>query len=319
VKNALGTIQAVDIRSVWSSESGDFTPWLAERTNIDLLAQTLGLDLEVQALEKRVGAFRADILCKDLGSDTWVLIKNQLERSDHGHLGQLLTYASGLDAATIIWIAPKFCDEHRSALNWLNRITDERFNFFAVQVEIWSISGSLPAPKFIIASAPNDWSRAVRKTGGEIEKDRSESAQRRLAYWEAFLSQLHLINTDIGIPKPNSLGNLRFNLQGRDLWITVYAASSLGRIGVFLRGNLEYYAVLTKERRAIELQLEILPVWNGDGDDWNVGIRRNADPSNKADWPAQHKWLATWLENFVRVFKPYIERNVRIDSAEDTL
>jgi len=311
VKSALGKIEVVDIRTVWGSESNDFTPWLAERTNIALLAQAVGLDLEVQAQERRVGAFRADLLCKDLGSGTWVLIENQLERSDHGHLGQLLTYASGLDTATIIWVAPTFCEEHRAALDWLNRITDERFSFFAVQLEVWSISGSRPAPKFTIAAAPNDFSRAVRKTGGQIEKDRSESAQRRLKYWEAFLAQLRLSDAQIGIPSANSLGNLRFNLQGRDLWITVYAASSLGRIGVFLRGNAEYHAILSRNRRAIDAQLGEPVGWNGVGDDWSVAISRQNDPSNQDDWPAQHKWLAAWLNKFVRVFKPYMDGTAR--------
>jgi len=137
MKTSLGEIEAVYIRTVWDSEPADFTPWLAEPANIAILSRTLGLDLEVQAQEKPVGLFRADILCKDLSADipdTFVLIENQLERSDHGHLGQLLTYASGLDTAIIIWITPKFCDEHREAVDWLNRITDERFKFFAIQL-----------------------------------------------------------------------------------------------------------------------------------------------------------------------------------------
>jgi hypothetical protein len=201
VTNALGKIEVIDIRKVWGSEANDFTPWLAENANIALLAQTMGLDLEVRAQEKRVGPFRADILCKDLRTDSSVLIENQLERSDHLHLGQLLTYASGLDAATIIWLAPKFCDEHCAALQWLNRITDERFNFFAVQVEVWSISGSLPAPKFTIISAPKDWKRTPRKIAVEVERDRSESAQRRFDYWQVFLSQLRLTHQGVSIPK----------------------------------------------------------------------------------------------------------------------
>ena len=172
----------------------------------------MGLDLEVQAQEKKVGAFRADILCKELGSGVSVLIENQLERSDHGHLGQLLTYAGGLDAATIIWVAPEFCEEHRAALDWLNRINDERFNFFAVRVEVWSISSSLPAPRFTIVAAPNNWKRTVRMASREVEADRPESAQRRFDYWQTFLAQLRLSDKTIGIPKPNSLGNLWFNL-----------------------------------------------------------------------------------------------------------
>jgi hypothetical protein len=291
---------------VWSSESGDFTPWLAEPANIALLAETVGLDLEVQAQEKRVGAFRADILCKELGCGSSVLIENQLERSDHGHLGQLMTYAGGLDTATIIWVAPEFCDEHRAALDWLNRITDDRFNFFAVRIEVWSISDSLPAPRFTIVAAPNNWNRVVKKVDREVEADRSESAQRRFDYWQAFLAQLRLSDKTIVIPKANSLGNLRFNLQGRDLWITVFAAASLGRIGVFLRGSAEYYAALTKVRRAIEKQLGEPPAWNGDSEEWSITVSRHADASNRNDWVAQHTWLATSLGKFIQVFKPYV-------------
>jgi hypothetical protein len=307
--NALGTIQTVDIRNVWSSESSDFTPWLAEQANIALLAQAVGLDLEVQAQEKAVGPFRADILCKELGSDTLVVIENQLERSDHGHLGQLLTYASGLDSAIIIWVTPKFCEEHRAAIDWLNRITDERFKFFAVQLEVWSISGSLPAPRFTAVAAPNNWNHIVKRVSAEAEANRSESAQRRFDYWQAFLSHLRLADKDLVIPKPNSLGNLRFNLQGRDLWVTVYAAASLGRIGVFLRGNVDYYALLKKDRRAIEAQFGDALVWNGDGDYWNLAISRQANAASIEDWPAQHKWLATKLEKFIRVFKPYVKQS----------
>jgi hypothetical protein len=307
VTDALGKIEVVDIRAVWGSEANDFTPWLAEQANIALLGETIGLDLEVQAQEKRVGRFRADILCKDLRSGSSVLIENQLERSDHGHLGQLLTYASGLDAATIIWLAPKFCDEHCDALQWLNQITEERFNFFGVQVEVWSISGSLPAPRFTIITAPTNWNRTPKKTAAEVEVTRSDSAQRRLEYWQAFLSQLRLTQTGISIPKPNSLGNLRFNLDGRDLWITVYAASSLGRIGVFLRGNAEYRAALTKDRHRIDGELGEPTAWIGEDDAWTVGVSREADPSVKTDWSAQHKWLETSLDKFLRVFAPYVE------------
>ena len=104
-----------------------------------MLGEALGIELELEAQEKAVGPFRADILCKDIGNDHWVLIENQLERTDHGHLGQLLTYASGLEAVTIVWIAARFTEEHRSTLDWLNRITDESFRFFGLEVELWRI------------------------------------------------------------------------------------------------------------------------------------------------------------------------------------
>ena len=130
---------------------------LAQSENMAELARTLDMDLEVEAQERAVGPFRADILCKDISTNRWVLIENQLERTDHTHLGQLLTYASGLEAVTIVWIAARFTEEHRSTLDWLNKITDESFRFFGLEVELWRIGDSPAAPKFNVVSKPNDF------------------------------------------------------------------------------------------------------------------------------------------------------------------
>ena len=104
----VGRLERVDLRTIWTTEAGDFTPWLALPKNLEVLAETLGVDLELEAKEKEVGPFRADIICRDIGTDSWVLIENQLERTDHIHLGQLLTYAAGLQAVTIVWVAARF-------------------------------------------------------------------------------------------------------------------------------------------------------------------------------------------------------------------
>ena len=135
----LGKIEQVDVREIWDKEDTDFTPWLAQKENIERLGLALGIDLIAEAEEKEVGPFRADILCKDEATDEWVLIENQLERTDHKHLGQLLTYATGLDAVSVVWIAKEFSDEHRATLDWLNKITDEKHNFFGVKIEILKI------------------------------------------------------------------------------------------------------------------------------------------------------------------------------------
>jgi hypothetical protein len=124
----LGKLQRVDLREVWETEDRDFTPWLAREEHLSILAETIGLDLEFEAQEKDVGPFRADILCKNMDDDSWVLIENQVERTDHKHLGQLLTYAAGLQAVTIVWVASKFTDEHRATLDWLNLITNDNLD-----------------------------------------------------------------------------------------------------------------------------------------------------------------------------------------------
>ena len=140
--NQMGHLEKVDLRDIWKTEAGDFTPWLGTAENIQLLGDTVRLDLEVEAQEKQVGPFRADILCKDTASGAWVLIENQLERTDHNHLGQLMTYTAGLNAVTIIWIADRFTDEHRAAMDWLNEITAEDFVFLGIEVELWKTGDS---------------------------------------------------------------------------------------------------------------------------------------------------------------------------------
>jgi len=159
--NKLGRLEEVDLRAAWASESGDFTPWLAEDENIALLGDTIGLQLEIESREKGVGPFRADILCRETGTDRRVLIENQLERTDHSHLGQLLTYAAGLKTVTVVWIAERFTEEHRAALDWLNEITGEQFSFFGLEIELWRIGDSPVAPKFNIVCEPNDWTKPL--------------------------------------------------------------------------------------------------------------------------------------------------------------
>ena len=134
----LGRLERVDLRDVWAKEDRDFTPWLARPENLEVLADTLGLELEAKAVEteKDVGPLRADILCRETGSGDWVLIENQLERANHGHLGQLLTYAAGLRAVTGVWIAERFSKEYQATLDWLNEITDEKIRFFGLEIEL---------------------------------------------------------------------------------------------------------------------------------------------------------------------------------------
>ena len=160
-KTELGRLERVDLRKEWITEAQDFTPWLAQPENLAVLSQTLNMDLETAGQEESVGPFRADILCRNTLDDSWALIENQLERTDHTHLGQLLTYAAGLQTVTVIWVAATFTDEHRAALDWLNDITDERFRFFGLEIELWRIGDSPAAPKFNIVSHPNQWTRSV--------------------------------------------------------------------------------------------------------------------------------------------------------------
>jgi hypothetical protein len=134
----LGKIQVVPLRSIWKNEAQDFTPWLAD--NIDDLGEALGLELEYEDKEVSVGPYSADILAKDAGTGKYVVIENQLEKTNHDHLGKCITYSAVLDASAVIWIASDFTEEHKKALDWLNDHTSEEIAFYGVKLELQQIS-----------------------------------------------------------------------------------------------------------------------------------------------------------------------------------
>src|SRR3954447_926067 len=160
----LGRLRRVaDARNVWTSEAGDFTPWLAE--NLDVLADELGMSLTLIATEVPVGDFRLDVQAQTPDGGV-VIVENQLERTDHGHLGQLLVYASGLEAAAVVWVAPGFRDDHRRTLDWLNERTDTGVDFFGVEVSVVQIGEAGPrAPVFEVVARPNNWQKGVKEAG----------------------------------------------------------------------------------------------------------------------------------------------------------
>ena len=181
----LGTLKEVSLREAWSHEAHSFTPWLAD--NLDRLSTSIGIPLELEGQEVSVESFSADILARNPQNDTRVLIENQLEQTDHTHLGQILTYLAGLEAQVVIWVASSFRDPHLSAVKWLNDHTVSPFAFFAVQVKAVRIDDSPIAPLFEIVAKPNDWDRQIQKqvrSTGEL----SELSKWRLRFWNIFLN-----------------------------------------------------------------------------------------------------------------------------------
>ena len=159
---SLGQLSRVEARVVWAHEAHNFTPWL--RDNLALLADTLGVGIEPVGSEFRVGIFSSDIVGRTIPDGRTVVVENQLEPTNHVHLGQLLTYASGLDARIIVWLATQFRDEHRQALDWLNAHTTEGVDFFGVELELLRIDDSAPAVHFKLVAQPNEWAKATRAT-----------------------------------------------------------------------------------------------------------------------------------------------------------
>ena len=301
----------VPLREFWEGEASDFTPWLADEENIGLLGETIGFELEVEAQEKNVGPFRADILCKDTVTDSWVLIENQLERTDHSHLGQLLTYAAGLDAVTVVWIAEGFTDEHRAALDWLNEITDERFSFFGLEIELWRIGDSPMAPKFNVVSHPNDWTKTVSR----ISRNELTSVQQlHLEYWTTLREILEERNGVImpvnPLPRywmPFAVGRSNFSLSAstsvKGQWVCV----SLTLTG---KDGKDHFYLLERDKAGIEEEVGAELKWGGkyvQKQSYISLYQRGVDLEDRQDWNKQHRWLCEQLETFYRVFSPRVE------------
>lgn len=180
-----GTLSAVDVREIWPDEARDFTPWLAERA--DLLGEVLGLDLLHVATEAKVGNYSADIVFRDSNTDQAVVVENMFGRTDHDHLGKLVTYAAGLEATYAVLIATEFRDEHRSALTCLNRVSTEDLNLFGLVIEAWRIGDSLPAPRLRVEVKPKDWGRPVRDAQRSKPSKLEQTYQR---FWDEFIPAL---------------------------------------------------------------------------------------------------------------------------------
>ena len=162
----LGKLEKInDLRSIWKHEAKDFTPWLAQEENLAILSDAIGIDIVLEEKESNVGDFSVDLYATEEGTNRKIIIENQLEETNHDHLGKIITYASGKDAEVIIWIVKKARDEHKQAIEWLNQHTDEKSAFFLIEIEVWKINDSDPAPKFNIVERPNDWAKAMKKAG----------------------------------------------------------------------------------------------------------------------------------------------------------
>lgn len=312
-----GKLARVDPREAWTTEAGHFTPWLARPENLQLLGDTIGIELELEATEKSVGPFYADLLCKDTVTGHVVLIENQLERTDHTHLGQLLTYAAGLQAVTIVWIANPFREEHRAALDWLNQITDSRFNFFGLEVELWRISDSPVAPKFNVVCRPNDWSKTVAEGAARVGNDSlSESKQIQRDFWTAFRDYVLANSTRIKPTKPLpqnwmniAIGRTGFKLAAvasfwdseADSWETNEIRAELVIDDARAKA---FFAALESEREAIERELEFHLVWHNSeaARSCRAYARRSTNLRDRDSWPEQHHWLLERLEALHRVF-----------------
>ncbi|MCY4095752.1 MAG: DUF4268 domain-containing protein [Gammaproteobacteria bacterium] len=296
-----GEVREMDVRTGWESEDGSFTPWLAD--NIELLENALEIEIDKDSIdtEVSVGDYRADIRCQESADDTVVLVENQLEKTDHRHLGQLLTYASGLAAFKVVWIAQTFSDEHSATLDWLNRVTPTEYAFFGLEIKLWQIDDSKLAPKLEIISKPNDWQRS-----SSISRDLSPTKQAYLAYWRLFKERLHDNQSVIQAraPKPQNwmffaLGRGGFELQG-----TVKQNGADVSVNI----PIEYFDAFAAKRDEYEELLDCsLRISRGERSYSRLILDREFQILERDQWESCMEWMQDYLEKFHTVFRDKIK------------
>jgi len=257
----LAKLEKVNLRDVWKHEATDFTNWLAKPENLELLSDEIGIDITLIQTEASVGKFNVDILAEDGNANRKIVIENQLETTDHDHLGKIITYASGFDAEIIIWIVKSVRDEHKQAVDWLNEHTDEKINIFAIQMEVWRIGDSLCAPKFHVIAQPNDWAKAVKKVVGQSELTDTKMLQ--LEFWTKFKEYALDKNGQIKLrkPYPQHWYDLSFGTAHAHIGLSVYKQTDEKSCEIYIPDAKWLYSGLFKNKEVIEGELSEQLEW----------------------------------------------------------
>lgn len=315
IKGHLGKIEQVNLREVFSKEDKDFTPWLNE--NLDILGKKLNLDIIDGTIEVGVGSFNCDIIAKDSDSNKTIIIENQFRATNHDHLGKIFTYAAGKDASIIIWIAEKFREEHKKALEWVNENVDPEsdISFFGVEIKLIKIENSPVAPDFSIIVKPNDWERSIKISSQAI----SETSKKYLEIYSKLADAYSKINPKWRKVKPQPQSWLSFG-AGKSGLVFVWAFKSNNRISIELyidtgdkNENERIFEELEKHKDKIEDEVK--------GLNWEKleerracriaiykNIKGNIKSLSKEDYPEIIKWATETMKQFSNVFSKHIRR-----------
>ena len=312
MKKSLSKLERVPLREAWKHEANDFTPWLAEEDNLNTLADALGLaELELVAIEHWVGEFKLDILC--VSGDDQVIIENQLEKTNHSHLGQILTYAAGTGAKKVIWVAESFRPEHVAALEFLNQNTTDELSFFAVEVELWRIGDSPFAPKFEVITKPNDWA----KTGREHTRSAANATptkQRQLKLWTELVAKMNATTPHIKPQKPTPRHWMNIAIGRAGFRMSPTANHRDHRLGVEIyihhAESKKMFEALLAQKTAIEQALGFEMDWQElpDAHACRIATWRQDSPlQDETQWAIYIDWLVQRVAKINEVFKPAIQ------------
>ena len=297
-----------DLRKVWPREAQDFTPWLANEDNIGSLSDAIGIDIAIDEEESPVGDFSVDIFAREIDTGRKVIIENQLESTNHDHLGKLITYASGKSAEIIVWLVKHAREEHRAAIEWLNNHTDDQVAFFLCEIKLYKIGNSSPAVKFEVVERPNDWAKDVKKADST-----SAVQQRRYDYWVAF--------QDYAFRDPRFAREFNHRKPGLDHWMSFYIGSSSCHMALlqlykrqsltvelYISNDKDLFHSLYEHRAEIESESGLKLDWRElpHRKASRILIEKKFELTNASQWNTQFEWAVDVMLRMKKAFKKYI-------------
>lgn len=310
MSNEFGRLEEItDLRDYWKNEASDFTPWLAKEENISLLSEAIGLDITVEERESNVGDFNVDIYASETETDRKIIIENQLEATNHDHLGKLITYASGKEANIIIWIVKEAREEHRAAIEWLNNHTDKEIGFFLCEIKIYKIENSKPAVKFEVIQRPNEWAKEVKNN------DLNPTEQLRYEYWTAY-NDYAFKNTEYKKEfkeiAPSKRPHMGLRIGRANCNIEVWQTRKDNSIKIELRiyDNSELFDELHDKKADIEKEAEIKFDWQklpkNNEKICRIITQKSVEFDNKEKWNEQFDWIIDTVIKMKKTFTKYI-------------
>lgn len=304
----LGKLKKIELRIGWKHEANDFTKWLAQEENLALLSNEIGFDIKLIQTEAKVGSFNVDILAEEEISGHKIVIENQLEISDHDHLGKIITYASGYDAKVIIWVVKDVREEHRNALDWLNENTNEDIGFYLLKIELWQIGDSLPAPKFEMISKPNDWAKAVKSSADSAKL--TETKLKQLEFWDTFKIFAKQNNTKLRFQKsyPQHWTDISIGNSECHISLTINSRDKQFGCEIYIPNNKILYNTFFEHKDEIEGQLKEKLEWmelpEKKASRIKLSIPGNFD--KETDWEKYFEWLQDKAQDFQKVFPKFL-------------
>ena len=288
----LGKLEKIeDLRSTWKHEAMDFTPWLAEEENLSMLSEAIGIDIVLEEQESNVGEFSVDIFATEESTGRKIIIENQLEDTNHDHLGKLITYASGKGAEVIVWIVKRARDEHRQAIEWLNQHTDSNIGFFLLEIELWQIGDSMKAPRFNIVEKPNDWTKTMKTIDGLSNTDLL-----KLEFWNGFNDAMN--NNDefkhyfrARKASPQHWYDLSIGSSAYHIGLTINTQKQSIGTEIYINDDKEIFEHFKQYKDEIAAMLNSEVEWREAKKACRIFISTDINPKKREAWPKAYNWF----------------------------